>query len=88
MAGLATFAFFVVDMYNTLTYYTKVVKIGLYTVVRTTADGNLEFVGEFYRAIAFVEAVVYFFGNRKSIQLSVTASAGSAWIASAMNSTT
>lgn len=52
---------------------TDIVQIGFYTVVRTAANGNLEFMGKLYRAVALIEAVVYLLGDRKRVQLSVTA---------------
>ena len=50
-----------------LTYYAKVVEVGLYAVVGTTAYSNLKLVGQYQIVIALIEYLVQLFGELKRI---------------------
>ena len=55
---LAAAAFFKVVRGNTLTDYTEVVEVGLYAVVRTAADSDLEFVGKGNVVVTLIKTLV------------------------------
>ena len=46
LADFTAFAFVRIDLWYPLSYYSKVIQIWFYTVIRTSAHGNFELVGQ------------------------------------------
>jgi hypothetical protein len=73
LAVLAAFAFGKINLRYTLADDAKVVEIRLYTVVRTAAYRDLEFVRQGYVMVTGVEKIMQFLGEGEGVDQTILA---------------
>src|SRR5699024_2292032 len=73
LADLAAAALLQIDLGNSLADDTEVIQIRFYTVIRTSADRNLELVRQLHFPVSVIESLVDLLRQRECIDQSVLA---------------